>query len=51
MPADRPGILDEEKYVLAMAHLLRLNGMVPGETPLAVDTESLGRLIAPLAPP
>ena len=51
MPADRPGILPREKYVLAMAHLLQLNGMVPGETPLTEDAESLGRRISPLERP
>jgi hypothetical protein len=51
MPADRPGILPRESYVLAMAHLLQLNGMVPGDTPLTEDDDSLGRPIAPLPAP
>ena len=51
MPNDRPGILPRDRYLLAMAHLLELNGMVASDTPLADDRESMLRLIAPLAVP
>lgn len=50
MPGDRPGILSREQYVLAMAHLLSLNGAVASDVPLMDDVESLRRLILPLAP-
>ncbi|MCC6983491.1 MAG: c-type cytochrome [Bauldia sp.] len=51
MPADRPGILPRENYVLAMAHLLQLNGMAASDNPLSEDVDSLRRQIAPLARP
>ena len=41
MPKSDPGSLSDEEYMLAIAYLLRINGMPPGNDPLPADSAAL----------
>lgn len=47
MPMDEPGSLDEAAYAAVVAYLLSVNGMTPGETPLARGAPGLVRPAPP----
>jgi cytochrome c len=40
MPATAPGSLSDETYVSLVAYLLAVNGVAPGETPLAMGSSA-----------
>lgn len=44
MPKNEPGSMSDEEYALALAYLLRMNGMPSGSAPLASDSASLHRI-------
>jgi mono/diheme cytochrome c family protein len=44
MPKADPGSLSDEEYLLAIAYLMRINGMPTGSTPLAADLKVLHRI-------
>ena len=44
MPQSDPGTMSDEEYVLVTAYLLRINGMKPGDAPLAPELKSLERI-------
>lgn len=44
MPKSDPGSLSDEEYLLAIAYLMRANGMPAGDTPLPSDSASLSRI-------
>jgi mono/diheme cytochrome c family protein len=44
MPKTDPGTMSDDEYALVIAYLLRINGMKPGDTPLAADSVSLHRI-------
>jgi mono/diheme cytochrome c family protein len=44
MPKADPGSLSDEEYSLLVAYLMRINGMPPGQTPLAADSAALHRI-------
>ncbi len=41
MPKNDPGGLSEEEYLVALAYLMKINGMPAGSTPLAADAKVL----------
>jgi mono/diheme cytochrome c family protein len=44
MPKSEPGSMSDEEYSLALAYLLRMNGMPAGTRPLATDSAALHRI-------
>ncbi|MBC7842783.1 MAG: cytochrome c [Gemmatimonadaceae bacterium] len=44
MPKNAPGSMSDADYTLAIAYLLRINGMPTGAKPLAADTAELRRI-------
>ncbi len=44
MPKNAPGSMSDNDYTLAIAYLLRINGMPTGTKPLAADTAELRRI-------
>ena len=44
MPKNAPGSMSDADYTLALAYLLRINGMPTGLKPLATDTTELRRI-------
>ena len=44
MPKNAPGSMSDADYTLAIAYLLRINGMPTGTKPLAADTAELRRI-------
>jgi mono/diheme cytochrome c family protein len=44
MPKSDPGSLTDDEYVLAIAYLLRVNGMPPGNSALPTDATALQRI-------
>ena len=44
MPKNAPGSMSDTDYTLAIAYLLRINGMPTGTRPLAADTAELRRI-------
>lgn len=44
MPKNDPGSMSDEEYALALAYLLKMNGMPAGATPLAADSVALHRI-------
>ncbi len=44
MPKSEPGSMSDEEYALALAYLLRMNGMPAGTRPLATDSAALHRI-------
>ncbi len=44
MPKNDPGSLSNEEYMVAIAYLMKLNGMPAGSTPLAADPKLLHRI-------
>ena len=44
MPKNEPGSMSDEEYALALAYLLRINGMPAGSRPLAADSAALQRI-------
>lgn len=44
MPRNDPGSMSDEDYSLALAYLLRVNGMPTGAEPLAADSAELHRI-------
>ncbi len=44
MPKNDPGTLADEEYALAIAYLLRVNGMPAGAAPLPADSAALQRI-------
>lgn len=44
MPKNEPGSMSDEEYALALAYLLRINGMPAGNRPLAADSAALQRI-------
>ena len=44
MPKNAPGSMSDTDYALAIAYLLRINGMPTGTKPLAADTAELRRI-------
>lgn len=44
MPKTDPGSLSDEEYAIAIAYLLRVNGMPTGDTPLPADSAALARI-------
>jgi hypothetical protein len=44
MPKNAPGSMSDADYTLAIAYLLRINGMPTGVKPLAADTVELHRI-------
>lgn len=44
MPKNEPRSLTDQEYVLALAYLLRMNGMPTGQQPLAADSTAMQRI-------
>lgn len=44
MPKSDPGSLSDEEYAIAIAYLLRVNGMPAGATALPADSAALARI-------
>ena len=44
MPKNEPGSMSDADYARALAYLLRINGMPPGNVPLAADSTALHRI-------
>jgi mono/diheme cytochrome c family protein len=44
MPQNDPGSLPDDDYASAIAYLLQLNGMPPGDTPLPGDSTALAKI-------
>jgi mono/diheme cytochrome c family protein len=44
MPKNEPGSMSDDEYALALAYLLRINGMPTGSRPLVADSAALGRI-------
>ncbi len=44
MPKNEPGSMSDADYARALAYLLRINGMPPGNVPLASDSTALHRI-------
>ena len=44
MPKNEPGSMSDDEYALALAYLLRMNGMPTGIRPLAADSVALHRI-------
>lgn len=44
MPKADPGSLSDEEYLVAIAYLMKINGMPSGSTPLAADVATLHRI-------
>jgi mono/diheme cytochrome c family protein len=44
MPKNEPGSLSDDDYAMALAYLLRINGMPAGSRPLAADSTALHRI-------
>ena len=44
MPKNEPRSLTDQEYTLALAFLLRMNGMPTGQVPLAADSTALQRI-------
>lgn len=44
MPKNEPGSMSDADYARALAYLLRINGMPPGNVPLAADSTTLHRI-------
>jgi len=44
MPKNAPGSMSDEEYTLALAYLLKMNGMPTGAAPLASDSIALQRI-------
>lgn len=44
MPKNEPRSLTDQEYVLALAFLLRMNGMPTGSVPLAADSSAMQRI-------
>jgi len=49
-PVAAPGSLSEETYTNILAHILRSNGLKPGEEPLPADASELSALTVPSIP-
>jgi mono/diheme cytochrome c family protein len=50
MPDGNPGTLPRDDYVAAVAYILKLNGLPPGETRLASDSAALSAITLTLPP-
>jgi mono/diheme cytochrome c family protein len=44
MPKADPGSLSDDEYLIALAYLMKINGMPVGTTPLAADVQVLHRI-------
>jgi mono/diheme cytochrome c family protein len=44
MPKNAPGSMSDDEYALALAYVLRLNGMPTGSAPLTSDPSALQRI-------
>jgi mono/diheme cytochrome c family protein len=51
MPKSDPGSLSDDEYVLAIAYLMKINGMPTGRTALAPDSASLYDIRIDSVPP
>ena len=45
MPPDNPGSVDDQRYIDAVAHMLSLSNMPPGDTELTADPAALANII------
>jgi S-disulfanyl-L-cysteine oxidoreductase SoxD len=44
MPKNDPGSMSDDEYAVALAYLLKMNGMPAGTVPLAADSAALHRI-------